>query len=154
MSILAVTAAPFFIHTMGQRLSAASHDLAIHLKLARDMAVATQRTTWVEFDTGLDTYTVYIENPSSPGRANRLNATHPTEGGNFVVSLGTGTSNRLSISSADFRGRAEVEFSGSGAPGNGNDQPLTSDGSVTLAGGEQTRTVYVSPSTGYVREDQ
>ena len=152
VSIVSVTAAPFFINTVAQRLNTATHDLAIHLKLARDMAVAMQRTTWVDFDTGLDTYTVYIENPANPGRGHRLYATHPTDGGNFIVSLGTGTYDRVSISSASFRGRSEVEFNGSGAPGNGTGQPLTSDGSVTLAGGDNTRTIYVVVGTGYVRE--
>jgi prepilin-type N-terminal cleavage/methylation domain-containing protein len=151
ISVLAVASAPFFVNTPRQRLSVARHELATHLKLAREMAVSTQRTTWVEFDTDLDRYTVYIENPTTPGRSNRLYATHPAEGGQFVVELGTGAS-PIRIASASFGGRAEVEFLGSGAPANGQGVQLTSSGTVQLASGDATQEVSVVPGTGYVRE--
>jgi len=153
MAIVAAVAAPGLMSNTNTRVYHAAHDLAIHIKLARDLAVATQCHTWVDFDTALETYSVYIEDPDNPGRGNRVYATHPADGGDFTVQLDSGSYAGVTIQSASFGGRAEVEFDWSGTPYNGLAAALTSDGTVVLAGGGQTRTVRVVAETGYVQED-
>ena len=152
LGIVAATAAPMFFHTTGRRLRRAAHDLATHIKLARDLAIATQRHTWVDFNTNHESYRIYIEDPDNPGRAHRIYVTHPVDGGNFVVALDSGEFDGVRIHTASFRGRSEVEFDWSGVPYNGNGQALTSDGTVVLVGGG-TQTVRVTRDTGYVQEE-
>jgi prepilin-type N-terminal cleavage/methylation domain-containing protein len=48
--ILAATAVPAMMSVGDRRLYLTSHNLAIHVKFARSLAVSTGRLTWVVFD--------------------------------------------------------------------------------------------------------
>ena len=93
MAVLAVMAAvsvPKLMDMRPQRLRRAAHELAMHIRLVRDYAIATQRHTWLVFNLGAERYAAYIEHPDNPGRANRIYLPHPVTGGNFIVTLDSG----------------------------------------------------------------
>jgi len=151
--ILAALSVPVLANGSARRLSRAAHELAMHIKLARDLAVATRRTTWVDFDVAADSYSIYIEDPDTPGRPNRISATNPVTGDDFDVTLDTGEFDGVEISSAGFGGRPEVEFDRLGKPYDGVGNALASDGTAVLTAGGATRTVRVVQDTGLVKED-
>lgn len=103
VAVLAAISIPKLLSFNARRVYIAAHELASHIKLARDTAMATQRRTWVDFDTSADSYSVYIEDPDDPGRGNRLWMTHPVTGGNFQVILGSGDAAGVGLASATFR---------------------------------------------------
>jgi prepilin-type N-terminal cleavage/methylation domain-containing protein len=153
LAILAVSAVPMFVHSTQQKLRRAAHELAMNIKLARDLAVSTHRKTWVSFDVANSWYQLYIESPTTPGRANRIDLANPVTGASpFRVSLNQGDAAGVVISSASFGGRQEVEFDLFGKPYDGMDVALAADGAAILAAGSTARTVTVVDDSGMVRE--
>jgi len=154
MVLIAMIAAPKLFNNRDHRLPRATHELALHIKMARDLAMATRRRTWVDFDPSSETYDVYIEHPSQPGRDNRIYVEHPVTGQDFRVVLDQGVLEDVRIDSASFLERSEVEFDRLGSPHNGLGIPLLNeDGQVTLRQEARTRQVRVTPVTGGVREE-
>ena len=152
--ILAATAIPAMIKTSNRRLSRASHELAMHVKFARSLAVSTGRLAWIRFDTSAETYEVFIEHPTSPGRGNRIAVTHPVTGASsFVTTLNQDEFDGVTIDSADFGGTIELSFDRYGQPYTGWAVALSSDGTVTISSDGTTRTVRVVAETGMVQED-
>lgn len=152
--ILAATAVPAMMKASNRRLYRASHELAMHVKFARALAVSTGRLTWVKFDTGAETYEVFIEHPTSPGRGNRIAVTHPVTGASsFVTTLNQDEFDGVTIDSADFGGTIELSFDRYGQPYTGWAVALSSDGTVTISSDGTTRTVRVVAETGMVQED-
>jgi len=151
--ILAALSVPVLANGSARRLARAAHELAMHIKMARGLAVATRRTTWVDFDAATESYSIYIEDPDTPGRSNRIKVTNPVTGEDFDVTLDTAEFDGVEISSAGFGGRSEVEFDRLGKPYDGMGNALTSDGTVVLTAGGATRTVHVVQDTGLVKED-
>lgn len=152
--ILAAMTVPMFGGMTEQRLRRASHELAMHLKLARDLAVATRRHTWVDFDAANEIYRVYIESPSTPGRANRIWVPDPVTGSTQLqVTLNQGIWAGVTITAATFGTRTEVEFDRLGQPYDGLGNLLLSDGTVLLAAGGRTGTVRVVASTGFICQE-
>ena len=152
-SIIAVTAVPAFMNMSNTRLRRASSELAEHIKMARSLAMATRRRTWIRFNTAGDSYKMFIEHSSQPGRGNRIAVTHPVTGASsFVVSLDQGEFSGVQISSASFGGQIEVEFDWVGRPLNGSGTQLASDGTVVLTA-DTSQTVRVTAGTGMVSED-
>lgn len=152
-AIIAVTAVPAFMNMDNMRLRRASSELGEHIKMARSLAMATRRRTWIRFDVASESYEMFIEHPSQPGRGSRIAVTHPVTGASsFVVSLDQGEFSGVQISSASFGGQAEVEFDWVGRPLNGGGTLLSNDGTVVLTA-DTSRTVRVTAGTGMVRED-
>ena len=152
-SILAVTAVPAFLNMSNTRLRRASSELAEHIKMARSLAMATRRHTWIRFNTANESYEMFIENPNQPGRASRIAVTHPVTGASsFVVSLDQGEFSGVQISSASFGGQVEVEFDWVGRPYNGLGTLLATDGTAVLTA-DTSRTIRVTAGTGMVSED-
>jgi prepilin-type N-terminal cleavage/methylation domain-containing protein len=152
--ILAASAVPAMMKTSNRRLYRASHELAMHVKYARSLAVATGRLTWIRFDTGTETYEAFIEHPTSPGRANRIAITHPVTGAaSFVTYLDQDDFEGVAIDSANFGGTVELSFDRLGQPYTGWAALLASDGTVTISANGATRTVRVVAETGMVREE-
>ncbi|MFH1731180.1 MAG: prepilin-type N-terminal cleavage/methylation domain-containing protein [Planctomycetota bacterium] len=152
-SIIAVTAVPAFMNMNNTRLWRASSELAGHIKMARSLAMATRRRTWIRFNTAGESYETFIEHRDQPGRASRIAVTHPVTGASsFVVSLDQDEFTGVQISSASFGGQAEVEFDWLGRPYNGWGTLLSNDGTVVLAA-DTSQTVRVTAGTGMVSED-
>jgi len=152
-AIVAVTAVPAFLNMNNARLSRASSELAEHIKMARSLAMATRRRTWIRFNTAGESYEMFIEHPDQPGRASRIAVTHPVTGASsFVVALDQGEFSGVQISSASFGGQVEIEFDWVGRPLNGSGTQLASDGTVVLTA-DRSQTVRVTAGTGMVSED-
>lgn len=153
MAIVAAMTIPKLAGLSTRRLASASWQLATHIRFARDLAMATSRRTWVDFNVSGDSYSIYIEDPETPGRSARISATHPETGGAFDVTLNSGDFDGVEVDAASFGGRSEVEFDWLGQPYNGMGALLADDGTVALGSGSTIRFVRVVAQAGTVQEE-
>jgi type II secretory pathway pseudopilin PulG len=114
---------------------------------AQEWAQGSHNNTWVAFDVASDLVSVYVENPSNPGKANRLTLSDPLTRSAMTLQLG---SDGVGIDSVSFGGTTEVQFDPSGFPYDANGTLLAADGTVGVTGG---RTVRVTRQTGLVTID-
>ncbi len=152
VAIVAALAAPALLSPASSRLRRAAAELVGHTRMARDLAMATRRRTWVAFFPGSNSYNVYIEHPSNPGKANRIYVANPLTGGNLSVALNTGDFVGVALTSARFGSGTELEFDRLGRPYDGNGSALTANGTVVLTAAGTTATVRVFAETGLVQE--
>jgi len=147
-AILSLTAAPMLSHFGTLRQHAGGARLRSDLSLARQRAVATGVRTWAVFDTGDQTLTVYEESAATPGRANRTAMAVPGEvGPGWVTRFNEGEFRGATLLTVNLGGGAEVGFDYLGRPYTQAEAVMTSDGTVTMAGGV---TVTVEGETGHV----
>ncbi len=129
-------------HVADDRESLTVERLAQDIRYAQTWAMTTHNKTWVSFDTANNRYTIYVEDPSNPGKAGRLVQTDPLTLGNFQVTLGSHETAAVLLANPAFKGKTEVEFDRNGLAYDGDDIALTSNGSVKVG----ARTVSVSPA--------
>lgn len=146
-AILAATAVPALGTLADTRRGLAASGLRRDLTLARQRAVATGTRSWVIFDVNAETWSLLVEDPSSPGRAGAVALADPGTGRDHVVQLGAGAFGGVTLASADFDGGVEIGFDWLGRPLNGAESDLAAAGTVTLSGGGQ---VVVAATTGHV----
>ena len=129
------------------RQNVAATRIRTALIYAQEWAMGTNNDTWVAFDVAGDLVSVFVEDPSNPGKANRLTMTDPLTRSAMSLQLGA---NGVGIESAGLGGTSEVQFDPSGIPYDANGAILTADGTVGVTGG---RTVRVTKNTGLVTVD-
>ncbi len=150
VGIIAGTAVVSLSSTTGTRSAMAARQLQRDMTFARQRAVATGTPSWLEFDTTNHDWTVWVEDPSNPGRGNALVLSDPATGENFVQLLNTGQFVGVTLSTVDFDSEDWVGFDWLGRPlkKTGEVTPLpTADGTVTFSGGDQ---VTVNKDTGHI----
>ena len=130
------------LHIAGERESLAAERLVADIRYAQSWAMMSRNKTWAVFDAAANRYTLYAENPASPGRADRVIMVDPLALASFQVTLGDDEMAGVALSSPSFGGQVEVEFDRNGLAYDGFDAPLASDGSVRVG----DRTVTVSPA--------
>jgi prepilin-type N-terminal cleavage/methylation domain-containing protein len=114
---------------------------------AQEWAMGSHNKTWVAFDAASDLVSVYVEDPSNPGKANRLALSDPLTRSAMTIQLG---SDGVGIDSASFGGTVEVQFDPAGSPSDANGNALAADGTVGVSGGG---TIRVTRNTGLVTVD-
>lgn len=117
------------------------------LVYAQEWAMGSHNRTWVAFDTSSELLSVYVENPSSPGKANRVALSDPLSRSAMTVQLG---SDGVGIDTANFGGTTEVQFDSSGSAFDSDGTALAADGAVGITGGG---VILVNKSTGLVTVD-
>ena len=130
-----------------RRVDSAARRLQSDIRYAQQVAMSTRRHTWLVFDVSNDTYRVYIEDPASLGKANRIAVASPVDRSDLVVVFNSNEYSGVAIVSASFDSSVELEFDSIGTPMDGDSTALTSAGTVTLTGGRQ---VLVEPNSGAV----
>lgn len=148
VGIMAGVAWPSMSNLGSTRSGLAGRQLLRDLTFARQRAMATGTIHWVAFDTGLGTWSVYVENPSSPGRAGASILTDLANGMPYVTSLATAEFHGVSITSCNFGGGPEIGFNWIGKPLVVGGFDMSTQGVVTLTGGRQ---VTVEARTGHIR---
>ncbi|MBN2562433.1 MAG: type II secretion system protein [Phycisphaerae bacterium] len=127
------------------RSRAAASRLTGDVRYIQRTALNSGLRTWIVFDIGANRYQLYIQDTAAQGTANpktnRQPVTHPSDQSTDPVQFGTGPFANVTISSADMNDTAELEFRSSGEPYDGNEKPLTADGTITLSDGV-TITIY------------
>jgi len=147
VSLLSGMALPSLRGLAGARESVAATRVRTVLAFAHEWASASGSATWVAFDAGADSVSVFVEDPAHPGAAQRLPMPDPLTRSALVLQLGDGG---VGIESADFGGGVEVQFDATGSPRDAAGVALAVDGLVGLTGGG---TVRVTKSTGLVTLD-
>jgi Tfp pilus assembly protein FimT len=147
--IIAATAVVSLSSTTGSRASMAARQLQRDLTFARQRAVTTGTRSWVEFTLGSHTWTVRVEDTSSPGRAGALVLNDPATNASFVQVLDASQFVDVQLTSVGFDGEDWIGFDWLGRPldKTGEATPLTADGAVELTGGHR---VTVEKDTGHI----
>ena len=123
-AILAVVVVPnFFSGYSTVRTSVAIKQIADDIRFCREEAIATRKKCRIQFNTGSNSYTVYLDGTVM---------THPVNQGNFVVDLGSD----ITLTAVSFSGDS-LSFNKFGNPAQG--------GTITLNG---SRYIIVEPETG------
>ena len=105
------------------RTSTAIRKIADDIRYCREEAIATRKRCRIQFNTGNNSYTVYLDGAVMP---------HPVNQGNFVVDLGSD----ITLTSVSFTGDS-LSFNKFGNPAEG--------GTITLNG---SRYITVESETG------
>jgi type II secretory pathway pseudopilin PulG len=131
----------------GSQQNVAATRVRTALIFAQEWAMGSSNDTWVNFDVAGDLVSVYVEDPSNPGKASRLTMPDPLTRRAMTVQLG---SSGVGLESASFGVLTEVQFDAAGVPHDGNGTLLASDGTVGVTG---SLTVRVTKNTGLITID-
>lgn len=150
IGIAAMMAVPMLSSAASMQLRSAAYVVAADLEYAKNTAISTQRNYAVLFDPTNNRYEVKAWNGSSYEQVS-----HPVKKTpDYVVDFGA--DNRLdsvNITAADFDGSSGVRFDYLGSAyaenGSGSGAALTS-GTVTLQAAGETKSISVTPVTGYI----
>ncbi len=138
MALLAGMAVPSLHWITSARRNVAATQTRNALVYAQRWAVATQRTTWADFDVAQDRLSLFVEATSGGGPVLRQPLLDPLTRSAFVLELqdlGTGYDDVLM--GAD----QSVQFDPDGAPSGGNGSAFSADGLVRMSGGARIRVV-------------
>lgn len=146
--ILAGSAVPAMHRLSQSRAATAAKYLAADLTTARQHAVTSGRTMWIDFDLGADRWSVLREPLDGSGFADAEVVDDPATGKPFVVRLNEGPFTGVRILRCGFDGGTRIGFDWRGRPIVDSDQtPLLDSGEVTLTG---QYLVTVEPGSGLV----
>ena len=147
LAVLAGLAVPSLSWLGSARENVAATRVRTTLVYSQEWALRTGHRTWVAFDPSTDLVSVFAEDPTNRGSANRLPLADPLNRSALTVALaGQG----VGIVAVDMGGTREVEFDAEGRPRDAHGALLSSDGTVTLTGGGRVR---VTRNTGLVTVD-
>jgi prepilin-type N-terminal cleavage/methylation domain-containing protein len=146
-AVLAGVAVPSLNGLTASQSNVAAARIRTALIYAQEWAMDSGNHTWVAFDANTELVSVYVENPASPGLANRVALTDPLKRGAMTLQLGDAG---IGIVTATFAATSEVEFDSLGIPYDRNGGLLATDGTVVVTGGV---TVRVTKNTGLVTVD-
>ncbi len=149
VGIIAGTAVVSLSGMTGKRSAMAARQLQRDMTFARQRAVATGTRTWLELNTGAQTWTVRVEDTASPGRASSLVLIDPANGSNFVQAMNVDTFIGVTMTVVDFDSEDWIGFDWLGRPldETGEATPLAAHGSVTFSGGQK---VTIDKDTGHI----
>jgi prepilin-type N-terminal cleavage/methylation domain-containing protein len=148
LSIVAiVVAGPTLSLLDSMRSSAAAARLTADIRYTQRVALGSGLRTWVSFNATTEQYSLFVEDPANPGKANRVAAVNPLDLTTDAVQFGSGPFANVGISSVDINSTTELEFDSFGEPYDANGVALTSAATVVLTGNVA---VQVSPVGGLV----
>lgn len=132
--------------TISARQQATARTMAALLNRQRAQAMLTGVGTWASFNTSTNTYSFFVDSTSIAGRANALAQTDPDRGGSWAISLNSGESAGVAISSVSIGGGGtDLGYDWRGRPVNSGGTLLTSNAVITLSG---PTTVTIHAGTG------
>lgn len=133
------------------KASAAARVVMADLIYAQNRAISTQQTHYVAFDPTNQNYAVLT------GWTPQAFVTHPINQTNYVTKFSTAATNsmrQITLTSADFDGKAGLAFDALGAPysvaTDGTTAPLVAQGKVKVTAGTYSLTVTIEPYTGEI----
>ena len=125
--------------------SAATRILA-DIRFIQRYAMSSRSRTWITFDVANNRYTLYAEDLTNPGKANRKAVAHPLDQSTGAIQLGANTNLNVTLSSVNINSTTEVEFDSWGRPYDGNSAVLTAAGTISLSNGV---TITLRPISGF-----
>lgn len=146
-AILAGIAVPAMTSTGTMRRRIAAAQVARDVRLAREIAMTTGRTTWVAFDLAAEEYEIRIEPFGNPGRAQAVAWADPATGHAFRQRLNIGEWSGIQIETAMFGGGTWVGFDRLGRPRTHSESDLQTTGRVRIESGSA---IEIEPETGRI----
>jgi prepilin-type N-terminal cleavage/methylation domain-containing protein len=129
------------------RLDTAAKRVAADLRYAKSTAFSYSKWYGVTFQTDpTNTYTVFQTN----GTMDATIKDPASLGNNFIVNI-PALYGGVTLSSVNIAGGSKVEFNPVGTPYNDkNGTAISSAGAITLQYLGNTKTIYITPNTGYI----
>jgi len=128
--------------------SAATRILA-DIRYSQRYAMSSRSRTWMTFDVANNRYTLYAEDMTNPGKANRKALAHPLDTSTNVVQLGSNSNLNVTLSSVNINSTTEIEFDSWGKPYDGNSVAITAAGTISLSNGV---TLTLRPISGFAEQ--
>jgi len=144
LAVLAAVAAPSLGKLSSSRENVAATRLRSALIHAQLWAMSSGNATWVDFDASTESATVFVEDPTQPGKSNRVALIDPLTQAAMSIEIDFGGAG---IQSVDIGSTNEVHFDAYGAPHNANGTALTTAGIINLNGGIR---LTITPNTGLI----
>lgn len=138
---------PTLSYVDSMRLDAAAARLTSDIRFVQRLALGSSMGTWITFDAGAERYSLFMEDPSNPGKSGRVPTMLPLDLSTNTLQFGPGSFADVSIDSVDFNSTTELEFDSFGVPYDGNGVVLTATGRVVLS---SKVAVQVHPVGGFV----
>lgn len=129
------------------RDASAARRLLHDLSYAREIALSTGSRTWVKFNPGEQTYSLFAETTTTPGRGGSKELYDPATGFAYVQHLNRGEFKGVTMTAVNFDGQLYLGFDWMGAPLASSELSLAAAGTVTLSGGHG---VSVEPQSGTI----
>lgn len=142
-----VAGGPTLAHVASVRTRSAAGRIVSDLRFAQRHAMSARLRTWVAFDASNESYRLYVENPSNPGKAGRVGLMHPLDQTTNAIQLGAAPFTGVGIASVAINSGSEVEFDSFGRPHDSAGAALSSTGTLTLTGGV---VITLHPVSGFV----
>jgi prepilin-type N-terminal cleavage/methylation domain-containing protein len=149
-SVLVAAAVPTLNSFGDTRAAAAGKQILRDLSFARQNAMATGTVNWIVFDASAESWRIMVEDPATPGRANRIALVDPATNSDHLTAINAGAFAGVEISTASFDGNPEVSFDWLGQPFNQSETALAATGVVTLTGGHLVNVHVASGRAEYV----
>ena len=144
LGIAMVMAVPMFSSAASVQVDSAANMIASDLEYARSMAITKQQSYGAQFYVDTDKYRIIDHNSNV--------VEHPINRGNFEIIFPSQRNlNQVDISGIDIDGSDKVSFDYLGSPFNNTGTAMNNEGVITISAGGITKTVRISPVTGYVR---
>lgn len=128
------------------RTRTAAARLLTDIRYVQRLALSSGQRSWVLLDAASDSYTLYIEDASNLGKANRIGVEHPYDQSTNAIQFGSGVFAGVGISAVNINATSEIEFDNFGVPYDANGAALTATGSISLTSGV---TITVHPVSGF-----
>jgi len=127
------------------RRGIAAKRLQRDLAFVRQRALATGTTHWVVISIGSQNWTLLVEDPANPGRANAVALTDMATGQAYQTQLGGDPLTGVQLQSAGFDGQPIIGFDWLGRPLNSTGALLAANGQAVFQSGA---TVEVTAGSG------
>ncbi len=150
LGILAAVTVPRFKSYYELKFSGAVKKVVADIRYAQQVALARHANVRIVFNTSAESYSVQEEYPPDGGVW--INVADPFTRSALSMNFTSDPQyDGIAINSASFGGTTTLRFNWEGIPQNSSGSTLTTDGSLVLTYQGNTATIYVTPTTGFVR---
>lgn len=141
----AMAGGPVVSNLASMRARGAAARIVADVNYAQRWAMSTRNRTWLEFNSTFTTYTLYVENPANPGKANRVALARPLDGATGAITINDPPFSGVTVSAVNINGGRQIEFDSFGKPYDNSSAALTAAGTITLS---SSVTITIRPVTG------
>ncbi len=146
LAVLAALAVPALSRASSSRANVAANILLADLLYARERALSTAASSWVDFALP-DGWALLAEDPDNPGRASATSILDPDTGAPLARDLAADHFAGVSISSITLPSGSSLAFDPLGRPLDSAANPLSAPATIRLSSGH---ILTIAPETGLV----
>ncbi len=146
LAVLAALAVPAISRASSTRANIAANTLVNDLLYARERALSTSASTWIDFSMP-DGWAILAEDPDNPGRGSASAVLDPDTDSPLARDLSAEHFAGVSISSLSFPAATSIAFDPLGRPLDASSNPISAPASILLSSGHR---ISIAPDTGHI----